>query len=91
MQTRERRAEVLCEVEWRGRNVAVRPERVRLFLISEQELDKSLERAADDSAKITLIENLLMECKDAISALKEEMKLDQVQIYFSFIFELVVE
>ncbi|XP_067006030.1 signal recognition particle subunit SRP68 [Anabrus simplex] len=77
VQTRERRAEVLCEVEWRGRTFAVRPERVRLFLLSEQELDAAVERAVDSAAKITLFENFLMDCKDAISAVKDELKSDQ--------------
>lgn len=73
-QTRERRAEVFHEVEWRGKSFSVRPERVRLFLISEQELGSTLERAEDTTAKITLLENFLMECKDAISAAKDEQK-----------------
>ncbi|GLG95273.1 Signal recognition particle subunit SRP68 [Gryllus bimaculatus] len=73
-QTRERRAEVLHDVEWRGRSFSVRPERVRLFLISEQELDTTIERGEDNSAKITLLENFLMDCKDAISAVKDEQK-----------------
>ncbi|XP_049800730.1 signal recognition particle subunit SRP68 [Schistocerca nitens] len=77
VQTRERKAETLCEVEWRGRSVTARPERVRLFFISEQELDKSLVRAEDNASKIELIEKLLLDCKDAIAAVKDELKADQ--------------
>jgi len=72
----QRRSEVLCDVEWRGQAIPVRPERVRGFLLSEQQLDMSLGRATDNSAKITLLETLLMDCKDAIAAVKDEMKTD---------------
>jgi signal recognition particle subunit SRP68 len=58
--------------------VPVKPEKVRPFLAAEQELKESLERAADNQAKISLIENLLMDCKDAISAVKDELKNDPV-------------
>nr|CAD7264171.1 unnamed protein product [Timema shepardi] len=46
-QTRERGTEVVSEVEWRGRSVPAKPERVRLFLLSEKEAEKSLKRASD--------------------------------------------
>jgi signal recognition particle subunit SRP68 len=59
----------------------VRPERVRGFLLSEQQLDVSLGRATDNSAKITLLETLLMDCKDAIAAVRDEMKTDVVSKY----------
>lgn len=64
------------EVEWRGRRVAVRPEKVRLFLIALQDLDRSVAAAPALEAKIDVLENILMDCKDAISAVKEEVKTD---------------
>lgn len=73
---RESRAGSMQEVEWRGRRIAVRPERTRLFFLSLQDLDKTLQKATTISAKIELIENILMDCKDAISAIKDEIKLD---------------
>jgi signal recognition particle subunit SRP68 len=57
----------------------VRPERVRGFLLSEQQVDTSLGRATDNSAKIALLETLLMDCKDAIAAVKDEMKTEVVR------------
>jgi signal recognition particle subunit SRP68 len=59
----------------------VRPERVRGFLLSEQQLDSSLGRATDNTAKIALLETLLMDCKDAIAAVRDEMKTDVVSKY----------
>lgn len=75
-QTKTQSSEALQTTEWRGRKVTVRPERVRLFLLSLQELDKSLEKAKTEDAKIEIIENILMDCKDAISAVKDEIKQD---------------
>lgn len=75
-QTLEKRATVLEEVEWRGRKVAVRPERVRLFLMSERELGEALTRCPpnDNAQQISLLETHLMECKDAVQAVREELK-----------------
>ena len=65
----------------------VKPEKVRPFLAAEQELKESLERAADNQAKISLIENLLMDCKDAISAVKDELKNDPVSSKWMIFFK----
>lgn len=75
-QTKSQSSEALQTAEWRGRKVTVRPEKVRLFLLSIQELDKSIEKAKSSEAKIELIENVLFDCKDAISAVKDELKQD---------------
>lgn len=75
-QTKTESNESSQTVEWRDRKVTVRPEKVRLFLLSVQELNKSLEKSKTPEAKIELIENLLMDCKDAITAVKEEIKQD---------------
>ncbi|CAH2106558.1 unnamed protein product [Euphydryas editha] len=75
-QAKESRSGVMHEVDWRGRRVTVRPEKVRLFLIAMQDLDKSVANAQSTQAKIDILENILMDCKDAISAIKEEIKND---------------
>lgn len=74
--TKTESSEGLQTIEWRGRKVTVRPEKVRLFLLSAQELDKGLEKASKIDSKIELIERTLMDCKDAIQAVKEEIKQD---------------
>ncbi|KAM7356919.1 signal recognition particle 68 [Cochliomyia hominivorax] len=74
--TKTERSEGLQTIEWRGRKVTVRPEKVRLFLLSTQELDKSLEKISKIESKIELIERTLMDCKDAIQAVKDEIKQD---------------
>ncbi|CAF4900249.1 unnamed protein product [Pieris macdunnoughi] len=75
-QAKESRSGVMHEVEWRGRRVTVRPEKVRLFLIALQDMDKSIANATTAQAKIDILENILMDCKDAISAIKDEIKND---------------
>lgn len=84
VQTREKQAGELSTVEWRGRSVTVRPERARIFLLSERDTDQALKNAVDITARIEVLETLLMDCKDAIAAVKEEMKQDPVR--FSFVF-----
>lgn len=75
-QTKSEQTDALQTTEWRGRKVTVRPQKVRLFLLSIQDLDASVEKVADEQNKIDLLENALMDCKDAISALKDEIKQD---------------
>jgi signal recognition particle subunit SRP68 len=77
-QTRNKRSKELSEVQWRGRSLPVKPEKVRSCLAADQELKESFERSMDNQAKIAVIENLLMDCKDAISLVKEELKNDPV-------------
>ncbi|XP_019556275.2 signal recognition particle subunit SRP68 [Aedes albopictus] len=75
-QTKTESMEAFQTTEWRGRKVTVRPEKVRLFLLSIQDLEKSIEKAKDYPSKIELLENVLLDCKDAISAIKDEIKQD---------------
>lgn len=75
-QTKTESMEAFQTTEWRGRKVTVRPEKVRLFLLSIQDLTNSIEKAKDFPAKIELLENVLLDCKDAISAIKDEIKQD---------------
>lgn len=75
-QTKTEQTDAFQATEWRGRKVTVRPQKVRLFLLSIQDLNKSVEKANDFQAKIDIIESVLIDCKDAISALKDEIKND---------------
>lgn len=60
-------------IEWRNYKIQLRiPEKVRLFLMCLQDLDKSIEQAKDHQAKIDIIETVLIDCKDSIQASKDE-------------------
>ncbi|XP_063362163.1 signal recognition particle subunit SRP68 [Cydia amplana] len=75
-QAKESRSGVMHEVEWRGRRVTVRPQKARMFLITLQDLDKSAAAAPSTEAKIDILDNILIDVKDAISAIKDEIKND---------------
>lgn len=73
-QTREQQAATLQDVEWRGRKMAVRQEKVRVFLLSYQESEQELASGARDAAaKLAVYEALLLECKDALQVLREDL------------------
>jgi len=72
-QTREQQAATLQDVEWRGRKMAVKQEKVRIFLLSYQESGQELAQARDSDAKLAVYEDLLLQCKDALQALREEL------------------
>jgi len=72
-QTREQQAATLQDVEWKGRKMAVKHEKVRLFLLSYQESDQELAKTDEADAKIEIYESLLLDCKDALQALRDEL------------------
>ncbi|XP_076366392.1 signal recognition particle 68 [Tachypleus tridentatus] len=76
-QTREKQAATLSEVTWLGRTVPVKQEKVRVFLLNAQEVENEVKRAPDLTTKIEVYERLLMECKDALQILRDELKSDQ--------------
>lgn len=60
-------------IEWRNYKIQIRlPEKVRLFLLSLQDLDKSIEQAKNVQNKIDIIETVLIDCKDSIQATKDD-------------------
>ena len=63
----------LQEVEWRGRKMAVKQEKVRLFLLREQEFEDELKNAEAYEETIGAYESLLMDCKDAIQVLRDDL------------------
>ena len=72
-QTREQQATTLQDVEWKGRKMAVKHEKVRLFLISHQESEQELAKTEGAEAKIEIYESLLLDCKDGLQALRDEL------------------
>merc|ERR1712012_719493 len=72
-QTREEQAATLQDVEWRGRKMAVKHEKVRMFLLSHQESEQELAKTSQAEAKIGVYESLLLECKDALQALRDDL------------------
>ena len=76
-QAREEQAVTLQDVEWRGRKMAVRAEKVRVFLLREKEFSEELAgKEDDDQARVEAYESLLMDCKDAIQAMRDDLNED---------------
>merc|ERR1719356_2310268 len=72
-QTREEQAATLQDVEWRGRKMAVKHEKVRMFLLSYQESEQELVKTVQPDAKVGIYESLLLDCKDALQALRDDL------------------
>uniref|UniRef100_UPI00358E9AD2 signal recognition particle subunit SRP68-like isoform X1 n=1 Tax=Myxine glutinosa TaxID=7769 RepID=UPI00358E9AD2 len=77
VQTRAKQAQTMSEVTWRGRTVPVRLDKVRVFLLSLEENEAALVQAHTDDARERLYERLLVECRDVIQVMREELKADQ--------------
>lgn len=82
-QTREKEAESMTEVTWRGRSIPVKNEKVRAFILHAQQIARELDSAEDAESKMSIYEELLMESKDALQAVRDELKGDTVR-YFRF-------
>eukprot|EP00794_Sanderia_malayensis_P008838 gene8838-9784_t len=72
-QTREKLASNVGEVSWRGRTVPVRNEKARVFILRMQSKDEELQRADGSEEKIEAYDDFLMECKEAVQSLKEDL------------------
>lgn len=74
-QTREKQTSSE-EVTWRGKSCGLVPPRAAGLLIADSRLNQTLEKAATSQAKIDLLEAHLIDCKDAISAVRDFFKND---------------
>uniref|UniRef100_A0A670IFS6 Signal recognition particle subunit SRP68 n=1 Tax=Podarcis muralis TaxID=64176 RepID=A0A670IFS6_PODMU len=81
-QTRAKQAATMSEVEWRGRTVPVKIDKVRIFLLGMADTEAAIAQAEEEETKERLFESLLSECRDAIQAVREELKPDQVRIKY---------
>jgi len=72
-QTREQQTATLQEVEWRGRKLPVKQEKIRIFLLREQEFNETEVQGKTFQDQISAYEGLLMDCKDALQTLRDEL------------------
>lgn len=72
-QTREKLASNVGEVTWRGNTVPVRNEKARMFILRMQSKKEELQRSVDADDKMEAYDNFLMECKEAVQSLKEDL------------------
>ncbi|KAM8947064.1 signal recognition particle subunit SRP68 [Pelodytes ibericus] len=76
-QTRAKQAATMSEVEWRGRIVPVKIDKVRIFLLGLADTEAAVSQAEDEETKERLFESVLSECRDAIQGVREELKSEQ--------------
>uniref|UniRef100_A0A8C2UCK7 Signal recognition particle subunit SRP68 n=1 Tax=Coturnix japonica TaxID=93934 RepID=A0A8C2UCK7_COTJA len=79
-QTRAKQAATMSEVEWRGRTVPVKIDRVRIFLLGLADNEAAIVQAENEETRERLFESLLSECRDAIQAVREDLKPDQPRL-----------
>jgi len=72
-ETREKLASSLGEVTWRGKTVPIRNEKARVFILHIQDKESELERRRTFEEKMELFDNLLMDCKETLTCMKEEI------------------
>lgn len=73
----------LSEVTWRNRTVPVKNTRVRTFLLANRDYDSTLKKCTTLAEKSDSLEQHLMDCKDAMLAIRDDIKTEQV-ILFTF-------
>lgn len=76
LEKRQNDASTGGEINWRGFSVPLRPERVRLYVLADQQLDAAVNKAKDIAEKLQLLEDNLMDCKDAIASLRDVLQND---------------
>ncbi|XP_050432002.1 signal recognition particle subunit SRP68 [Adelges cooleyi] len=67
----------LSEVSWRNRTVPVKNTRVRTFLLANRDFDAMLDKCTTLAEKSDSLEQHLMDCKDAMLAIREDIKTEQ--------------
>ncbi len=57
----------------------VRNEKARVFILRMQSKDQELQRTDGAEDKMEIYDNLLMECKEAVQSLKEDLNAEMVR------------
>ena len=74
--TKVEEAENLNLQEWRGRKIAIRNEKVRLFLLNYREFCDEVERVSSDEEKLEKYSEIIMECGESIDLVKADLRQD---------------
>ena len=73
------------EVSWRGKTIPIRNEKARVFILRIQDKNSELERQETFEKKMEVFDNLLMESKDAIQVIKDEISTEMVCVHHNLI------
>ncbi|CAG2110757.1 unnamed protein product [Medioppia subpectinata] len=65
LQTREKQSATLSEIQWLGKTIAVKQEKIRSFLLLMQDLTPT------SMTRVSQFEKLIFECRDCVQLLRE--------------------
>lgn len=72
-QTQEKQASTE-EISWRGKSCGTAPPKASALVMADSRLKNTLDKAANNQAKVDILEAHLIDCKDAIAAVREEFR-----------------
>jgi len=75
----------LSEVTWRNRTVPVKNSRVRTFLLANRDFNIMLDKCMTLAEQCDSLEQHLMDCKDAMLAIRDDIKTEQVKLLLAYI------
>ena len=68
-----------AEISWLGKTVPVKNQKVRVLLISSQEVMKQLDSVETADGKLDMLENTLNMLREALQLVQEELKTANVK------------
>lgn len=77
-QTREKLASSFGEVTWRGKTIPIRTEKARVFVVRMRDKESELNRLRELDGKMELYDNMLMECRDVLAVVKDDIAAELV-------------
>ncbi|KAB0796200.1 hypothetical protein PPYR_10261 [Photinus pyralis] len=91
LQSTEKTATILHEVDWYDIKVPVRIEKVQLFLQTLTGFDSSLLKADSDAKRIEILENMFIDLRDVIAATREAPEDKDVQLLLAYLISIRIE
>ena len=76
--TQEKAASSLTEVNWLGKKVPVKSEKIRVGFVKLQQLEGELSKVEGGEGKMEVYERLFMECQDAMQTVRDELGAEPV-------------
>jgi signal recognition particle subunit SRP68 len=76
--TSEKAAVALTEVQWEGKSIPVKNEKIRVCLIKLNQMAREIEMVEGREERMEVFEKLLMEYQDAIQVVKDEIHQDSM-------------
>lgn len=67
-------------MSWRGKTVPIRNEKARVFILRIKDQNDEIARQESFEKKMEVFDNLLMESKDALQEIKEEISSEMVSL-----------